>query len=199
VGLDLARDRIPVGPAAHYVMGGVATDLMGRTSMPGLFAAGEAACTGVHGANRLASNSLLEGLVFGARAAAAMCEASAAGGLGAGRLMAGDLPAGTDGAPSLPPAGARPLATDDVRDLMWKEVGLFRSRDGLAAACAALAGPPAAPDDPILANLIQVARLMAAAALRREESRGSHFRADFPARDDLHWQIHVCERRPPRR
>ena len=71
-GLDLAIDRIPVGPAAHYVMGGVVTDVDGRTTMPGLFAAGEVACTGVHGANRLASNSLLEGLVFGARAGAAM-------------------------------------------------------------------------------------------------------------------------------
>src|SRR5690606_32137618 len=74
-GLDLARDRIPISPAAHYVMGGIETDLHGRTSVPGLFAAGEAACTGVHGANRLASNSLLEGLVFGARAARAMTDA----------------------------------------------------------------------------------------------------------------------------
>ena len=84
-GLDLARDRIPVSPAAHYVMGGVATDLWGRTTVPGLFAAGEVACTGVHGANRLASNSLLEGLVFGARAAQAMQEPGAAAVLAAVR------------------------------------------------------------------------------------------------------------------
>ena len=88
VGLDLARDRIPVGPAAHYIMGGVDTDEWARTSVPGLFAAGEVACTGVHGANRLASNSLLEGLVFGARAAQAMTEAPRAAPLKTDRVMA---------------------------------------------------------------------------------------------------------------
>ena len=81
VGLDLARDPIPVGPAAHYIMGGVETDIWGRTTLPGLYAAGEVACTGVHGANRLASNSLLEGLVFGARAAQAMLQPPLAGGM----------------------------------------------------------------------------------------------------------------------
>ena len=87
IGLDLARDPIPVGPAAHYIMGGVDTDAWGRTSLPALYAAGEVACNGVHGANRLASNSLLEGLVFGARAAAAMQEAPAAAALKADRVV----------------------------------------------------------------------------------------------------------------
>src|SRR5439155_5387572 len=91
IGLDLARDRIPVGPAAHYIMGGIDTDEWARTSIPGLFAAGEVACTGVHGANRLASNSLLEGLVFGARAAKAMTEAPRAALVKSDRVGAWDL------------------------------------------------------------------------------------------------------------
>ena len=112
-------DRIPVGPAAHYVMGGVETDLWGRTTVPGLYAAGEVACTGVHGANRLASNSLLEGLVFGARAAQAMLAAAR------GRRLAeplGTLRSSTGrGSPTVPlPSEA------DVRGLMWNSVGLWR-------------------------------------------------------------------------
>ncbi|HVB37982.1 MAG TPA: L-aspartate oxidase, partial [Vicinamibacterales bacterium] len=114
-GLDLARDRIPVGPAAHYAMGGVETDVWGRTSMPGLFAAGEVACTGVHGANRLASNSLLEGLVFGARAGQAMAGPETAAALRASDTVEVDEP--SDG------AGPSPLDAEAVRDLMWRSVG----------------------------------------------------------------------------
>lgn len=202
VGLDLARDLIPVGPAAHYIMGGVDTDEWAHTSVPGLFAAGEVACTGVHGANRLASNSLLEGLVFGARAAVAMTETPHAAPMKADRVGAWDLGLGA-GKDRDVVAGSRapspqPLASAEVRDLMWRSVGLFRDRDGLERAVATLDGsarrlPPSTPDEYRHLNLVTVARLIARAALRREESRGGHFRADFPERDDARWQVHVVE------
>jgi L-aspartate oxidase len=196
-GLDLATDRIPVSPAAHYMMGGVETDLDGRTSLAGLFAAGEVACTGVHGANRLASNSLLEGLVFGARAAEAMARGS-------------EEPATRHVACAVtmePPRGEGAVpATSEVRDLMWKQVGLLRSRAGLEAAVARLAGWWTAVDRCATAmeeedyefrrvtSIVTVGFLIARAALRREESRGGHFRTDFPAHDDLHWKRHVSDR-----
>jgi len=207
-GLDLARDRIPVGPAAHYIMGGVDTDEWARTSVPGLFAAGEVACTGVHGANRLASNSLLEGLVFGARAARAMIDAPQAAPLKADRVGAGSLELGASGpVASLesPPASAQHLAPStlrlaptEVRDLMWRRAGLFRTRDGLAEAVAALeqaqtTSSPTTAEGWRERNLLTVARLIARAALRREESRGGHYREDFPQRNDRQWKIHVVE------
>ncbi len=193
-GLDLATDRIPVSPAAHYMMGGVETDLDGRTSVPGLFAAGEAACTGVHGANRLASNSLLEGLVFGARAAAAM----------QGPVQPAALRAAL-GAPVTLPPGQGPLPdADAIRDLMWRHAGVLRSREGLSAAVETLSAwwaavedarrrAPGARDLRRLASLAAVGTLVARAALRREESRGGHFRQDFPQRDDLHWHRHLAD------
>ena len=201
VGLDLARDPIPVGPAAHYIMGGVDTDESGRTSLEGLFAAGEVACTGVHGANRLASNSLLEGLVFGARAAEAMQEPPRAAMLKQGRVGARDVGL----AATRPPLGRlapspQPLAPAEIRDLMWRRAGLFRDRAGLEEAVAKLEAASAVvqPDTPSGRShrrLTTVARLIARAALRREESRGGHFRADFPARDDEHWRIHIVDTR----
>ena len=216
VGLDLAHDAIPVGPAAHYIMGGVETDEWGRTSLPGLFAAGEVACTGVHGANRLASNSLLEGLVFGARAAEAMQQAPAAArqkpdrvirgsGLLSATLIKRRNPSKNDTNHSRPPSDT--LDAGGVRDLMWREAGLFRTRDGLQRAVARLDAAYSAECDRVDAgisdadawrryNLVNVARLIARAALRREESRGGHFRADFPRRDDLHWKVHVVDARP---
>ncbi|MGE3176872.1 MAG: L-aspartate oxidase [Vicinamibacterales bacterium] len=202
VGIDIATDPIPVGPAAHYLMGGIDTDEWGRTSIPGLYAAGEAACTGVHGANRLASNSLLEGLVFGARAAAAMLLPPAAAPLKPNRREAGTW--------TVPPAAERsessPMTVAAVRDLMWQRVGLFRSGPGLQEAVTRLdcayaserrAGGPGwsfDAEDWRRVNLLAVARLIARAALRREESRGGHFREDFPARDDLHWTVHLTDR-----
>ena len=195
VGLDLARDRIPVGPAAHYVMGGVETDLDARTTVPGLYAAGEVACTGVHGANRLASNSLLEGLVFGAVAGRAMRRNPP-------RKMRGPIPDAardrtvTDGQSALP-------SEADVRDLMWEKVGLFRDRSGLTAAVATLDGWARALEhatrdrcDPRIASLITTGRLVARAALRREESRGAHYRSDFPKRNDIDWARHQTESKP---
>jgi L-aspartate oxidase len=194
-GVDLATDRIPVSPAAHYVMGGVETDIDGRTSVAGLFAAGEVACTGVHGANRLASNSLLEGLVFGARAAAAMRERAPAPVLGAAHVYPLPVPPTSDVVPT----------EADVRDLMWRHVGLLRSRDGLEDAVARLTSwwgavrgrERRAADDRgfrRVASLVTVGLLIARAALRREESRGAHFRADFPRRDDINWKFHVADR-----
>jgi L-aspartate oxidase len=204
-GLDLATDRIPVSPAAHYVMGGIETDLDGRTSIASLFAAGEAACTGVHGANRLASNSLLEGLVFGARAAAAMTAAPQP----ATSFAVPGAPmsrAYRSGGPSDPPSsiiGGEPAA-QMVRDLMWRHAGLLRSRDTLSDLVTRLsswwgylagirASAPADRDLRRLSSLVTVGLLIARAALRREESRGGHFRTDFPQRDDIHWQKHVAD------
>ena len=207
IGLDLARDPIPVGPAAHYIMGGVDTDAWGRTSLPALYAAGEVACTGVHGANRLASNSLLEGLVFGARAAAAMQEAPAAAALKADRVVV-DGSWLIDHVGAVPRVGPKPTADsvpprpsmtgEAVRGLMWRAAGLFRTREDLDRAVAALdaedvAASATTAEDWRHRNLVTVACLIARAARRREESRGGHFRADFPKRDDLHWKVHLLD------
>ncbi|MDQ3168571.1 MAG: L-aspartate oxidase [Acidobacteriota bacterium] len=202
-GFDLAADRIPVAPAAHYIMGGVASDLDGRASVPGLFAAGEVACTGVHGANRLASNSLLEGLVFGARAGDAMRRWKS----GASDWTA-DPTAGRawpDRAPSH--LGGHPwtstVAETDVRSEMSRVAGVFRDGAALAPVASSfdeawqfarerLENGLAIDHDTWRGwSVLTVARLIVTAALRREESRGAHAREDFPARDDLHWKRHV--------
>jgi L-aspartate oxidase len=202
IGLDLARDPIPVGPAAHYIMGGVHTDVWSRTSVPGLFAAGEAACTGLHGANRLASNSLLEGLVFGARAAQAMADSPLAVEPQPTRVDDGAWVTADEAGDADRTAGRghQPPGVDAVRDLMWRCAGLFRDREGLSRAVAALdaaaaASYPQTADGARHRNLATVGRLIARAALRREESRGGHFRADFPRRDDIHWKIHLVDQR----
>ncbi len=198
-GLDLARDRIPVGPAAHYMMGGVESDLHARTTVLGLFAAGEVACTGVHGANRLASNSLLEGLVFGARAAKAMRESPKAGGLAGVKEVHGPATdAGGVDATDLPDE-------QTVRSLMWDNVGLERERGALERAVSQLDRWRLAVDSALtrggldepawrVASIVTVGALVARAALRREETRGGHCRADFPARDDVNWRVHIGER-----
>ena len=174
-GLDITRAPVPVTPAAHYVMGGIATDLCCRASLPGLYAAGEAAGTGVHGANRLASNSLLEGLVFGARASRAM--------------IADDLPAprATESGVRPAPGGAGPVR-DEVREKAWRYLGLERDAAGLRTFLAFAEGlrsgsPAAGRAGAETRNIVDVSWAMAKSALFREESRGGHFRSDFPDED----------------
>jgi L-aspartate oxidase len=188
--LDLRRDLIPVRPAAHYLMGGVRTDVHGRTSLPRLYAAGEVACTGVHGANRLASNSLLEGLVFGARVAEAMAGERALDCFGAlpsfGSIQSKVLSSRV---------GPDPLRAA-LQRAMWQDAGLLRDQDGLREVREQVrdieAENPQGNDRPLveLWNLQTVAKLIIRAALAREESRGAHFRTDFPHRDDANFQKH---------
>ncbi len=177
-GLDLGRDLIPVRPAAHYLMGGVKTDVNGKTSLKRLYAAGEAACTGVHGANRLASNSLLEGLVFGARAAEKMREEAEL-----------DSRAAVDSCLSCSEDEDGVLLRR-LQQVMWEKAGLLRDAGGLRAAQSALRAIgvelPAAGDRSALElrNLHAIGELIVRSALAREESRGAHYRNDFPQRDD---------------
>lgn len=182
-GLDLSRDLIPVRPAAHYLMGGVRTDVDGRTSLSRLYAAGEVACTGVHGANRLASNSLLEGLVFGARAASAMRETKA---LSSGKANVPEYAA------SIPVNTAEILK--QLQHRMWEDAGLLRDAAGLSAMEQELdrlrIAPAAERTSLELANLHAVAELIVMSALARKESRGAHYRNDFPKRDDVHFAKH---------
>lgn len=160
-GIDPRRQLIPVAPACHYHMGGIATDADGRTSLPGLFAAGECASTGVHGANRLASNSLLEAAVFGARAGrAAAAEPKAAGACRA--IMGAELPA---------------KALKTLREAMSRDAGVIRDEAGLSRLLARIDALEAAHGR---SAALVAARLVAAGALARRESRGGHFREDFP-------------------
>ena len=188
IGLDLATDRIPVVTAAHYLMGGIRTDQDGRTSVPRLFAAGEVACTGVHGANRLASNSLLEGLVFGAAAARAMCRDKT--------KQSQELSTRVRRKSISDATGANVEDTEDqVRALLWKYCGLFRNREGLTNVLDVCKGLRQEFDEsgisPRVQSIVTVGELVARAALRREESRGAHYRTDFPQRNDIDWSRHT--------
>lgn len=191
-GLDPARAPVPVTPAAHYHMGGIAVDGRGRTSAPGLWACGEVASSGVHGANRLASNSLLEALVAGARVAGGLPAASGRAASPAGRAA---VPA-TDPLAPAAPAVAEPRALAAVRDLMWRHVGLVRDADGLGAAAVWLAALAQSPD-PAVRQAALVAGLVAAAAAARPESRGAHHRADHPQPDPA-WQRRLSAWLTPR-
>lgn len=193
-GLDLHRDLIPVRPAAHYMMGGIRTDLDGRSSMPGLYAAGEAACTGVHGANRLASNSLLEGLVFGARAAQAMLT-------DAPQLVPAETAAAAPVALTASEEARVETLISTLQAAMWAYAGLLREEPALrlglaaqerfAAEVAQLAHQ--GKNSRRLAeaqSLGAVAHAILVSALARTESRGAHFRNDFPQRDEANFQKH---------
>jgi L-aspartate oxidase len=169
------------------MMGGVETDINGRSTLPGLFAAGEVACTGVHGANRLASNSLLEGLVFGARAADAMLQPAGAGGMPDVRELTSPWADGARPSGGSDSASTNSAQADQIQSLMWTSAGLIRDATRLLPVVERLLRWSAASD------LALVGYLIAAAALHREESRGGHFRADFPLRDDLHWKIHIAQ------
>jgi L-aspartate oxidase len=193
-GLDLSRDLIPVRPAAHYLMGGIRTDLHGHTNLAGFYAAGEVACTGVHGANRLASNSLLEGLVFGARAAQSM--------------LADQLPLVSADEPAAEPTSLTKAEEESLEQCiaklqaaMWAYAGLLRQestlREGFAAqaecaeALAALAQQGKGSRRLAEAQAMsRVAYAILHSALARTESRGAHFRNDFPKRDDEHFRKH---------
>lgn len=180
-GFDWAAQPIPVTPAAHYLMGGVVTDLDGRSTVPGLYAVGEVARTGVHGANRLASNSLLEGAVFGARAAAALDSPWPHRPHAAGQTSPFDSSASHSVA-GRPDAGPTPFHRAALQQLMWDEVGLLRSEEGLGRALDALRRWSAMPRDPQTvpdhedANLLLLATATASAALARTDSVGAHFR-----------------------
>lgn len=195
-GLDIITDLLPVAPAAHYMMGGVRTNIWGETTLPGLYACGEVACTGVHGANRLASNSLLEGLVFGGRIVQRTLEKAA--------VWPEQMPTAPGFAAdlALPPLAVikqaiiRPPTLADVQALMWQYIGLERSATGLGTAVAMLNEWQAALLDPHtiadheLRNLVLLGLLMAQAARVREESRGGHFRSDMPTSEAI-WRRRI--------
>jgi len=184
LGIDISREQIPVSPAAHYIMGGVKTDLWGRTSVPGLFAAGETACTGVHGANRLASNSLLEGLVFGERAGLAASRYAEKRGAPEPPVQGGEPAGRGKRAASVSPARAGRIRAG-LRKLMWEKVGIVRDRKGLASALEQikewedlLRKPPQDRDTLELRNMVTAAMLITRSALSRRNSVGAHYRSD---------------------
>ena len=189
-GLDPSRDLIPVTPVAHYMVGGVTTDLEGRTSLRGVYAAGEVAATGVHGANRLASNSLLEGLVFGEHVARQLVHPAPKSPPPPGRLLRVPFGPGTGRA-------EESHEIDEVRSILWEDVGIIRSATGLRPAVEALetlqrAVEPAHERElpGLVANGALTASLIARAALARTESRGAHYRTDWPKPRPV-WQLHI--------
>ena len=195
--IDITRDLIPVSPAAHYLMGGVKTDLHGATTIRRLFAAGEVACTGVHGANRLASNSLLEGLVFGARAGKAAtlqradaCESS--------RIKGGPLSLTPSAFPNSRAAALKEIRSS-LKQLMWEKAGIIRcaesltlARDAISRWLPSVGGASFKREEQELKNMITVAGLITEAAMARRGSVGAHYRSDYPTRGE-NWQQHFTQ------
>jgi L-aspartate oxidase len=203
--IDLSKDLIPIHPATHYMIGGVDADLQGRSTLPGLYAIGEASCSGLHGANRLASNSLLEGLVFGERAGTHAAEESKANGI--------KFPLTLEH--KITPSQKTELDVADVksslRSVMWRNVGIERTGDRLAETREIISfwcryvmdkvfrleeGIPNAVAGWELQNLLTAGFLVTTAAHTRTESRGAHHRMDYPNRDDTNWRLHLQWRRP---
>ncbi|MEJ7863397.1 MAG: L-aspartate oxidase [Pyrinomonadaceae bacterium] len=188
--LNITKDLLPVSPASHYIMGGVRTDLHGRTTVAGLYAAGEVACTGVHGANRLASNSLLEGLVFGARAGEAAIEDNSKFKIQNSKFENRQPESGTLNLES----GIATAVRKRVKRLMWERVGILRDKDSLKRALREFEQISQANLGTSSRNFVTLAKLIATAALWREESRGGHFRTDFSERNDEQWRIHSIQK-----
>lgn len=195
-GIDLSRECVPVSPAAHYTMGGIETNTYGETNLYGLYACGEAACTGVHGANRLASNSLLEGIVFGQRIIDRVEEI-----LYRRRIQEKEIWQDFDRSWVFRPVekGLDPVkARQQLRDIMWEDVGILRDEAGLKKANHQVEKIYASlhrGDDRLAyyeaVNMLILARVIIQAAVRRKESRGGHFRSDHPYRDDIRWLYHM--------
>ena len=201
-GLDITTEPIPVAPAAHYLMGGIRTGAWGETTIRGLYACGEVACTGLHGANRLASNSLLEGLVFGRRVVehvrsragetASPCSAAIVGAVPPSPLSASVRESA--------PIPSEPPTLSQLQSLMWENVGIVRDGQSLSRSLLTMAGwsaalpPPRERAEHELSNMLLVGQLMAAAALERRESRGAHYRSDFPSQD-ASFERHIVFRR----
>ncbi len=193
-GLNIAKDLLPVSPAVHYFMGGMRTDLHGRSTIKGLYGAGEVTCTGVHGANRLASNSLLEGLVFGARAGKSAFADSQESGV---KSQESRQSAKTLNSPLSTPDAEGEIAVavkKRVKRLMWGKVGIAREEKSLKRALREFEQISQANLGTSSRNFVTLAKLIATAALWREESRGGHFRDDFPVRNDEKFQVHSIQK-----
>jgi L-aspartate oxidase len=204
--IDVTKDLIPVHPAAHYMIGGVDADLVGRSSLSGLYAVGEAGCSGLHGANRLGSNSLLEGLAFGARAGADAAQAAKGEQIPFPKSLESRLPESTKTELDLTDVKS------SLRSIMWRNVGVERNGQRLQETREIIAfwsryvmdkifdpktlGPAGATAGWELQNMLTVCSLIASSAYLRTESRGAHYRVDHPARDDAHWRVHLLWRRP---
>ena len=197
-GIDMSKDYIPVAPAEHYCMGGIKTDIYGRTTIPGFYACGESACNGIHGANRLASNSLLEGLVFGHKISEEITGILSLAGRG-DRFQKPDIDAYEEDRKRK--TFDRKEAIEDIRNIMTEKVGIIRNKQVLEDAAKQILKYKKLVsnmlnedmDDIILQNMVLISGLIIESALERQESRGAHFRSDFPETDDEDWKKNIIK------